>query len=161
VNSSQRMLKTALYQMTRQYGVGPLDFFKVGGSETDLDTGEQITATTHTRIQRAVLLPARLSRDFVNTISKISADKQTVYGGTFDLEERTLLIWEFKAQEVKKDDYFVFNGKRMDVKSVTKFEDVLHVIKVREIVGVVPPRVVMVSTTQSLAITEGTEWTKD
>jgi hypothetical protein len=99
-------------------------------------------------VKRAVILPAKAQRAFIQTISKIRADKQFVYGGTFDKTKRMFLVDKRDAPNLSLsiDDWLVYRDRRYDVTSFDEFEyDALWVIMASEIVGETPRQVHRVS----------------
>jgi len=91
-----------------------------------------------TRLNRAVVLPAKVERSLIQTISKISADKAFVYGGTYDRTRRMFLIDQRDAPdlELSNDDWIIFRNRRYKVASFDEFEfDALWVVIAHELVG--------------------------
>lgn len=147
------MIQVALYQLKKQYGGKPLDIHQFVSHTVSLLTGQPTVTSTVTHVQDAVVLPAKVDRHVINTISKISADKSTVQGGTFDRSRRTILIDQRDVPnlQLSHDDWIVFRGRRYDVVAFDAFEDeALWVVSVTEIVGVKPPRIIRESLTDGL-----------
>jgi hypothetical protein len=117
-------MRALLYQLKREYGVGPLSIYSHIETTVDLTTGEKSIDKTVTVLQRVVSLPAKVSRDVIQTISMISANKEFVYGGTYDSRTRDILIDRYDAPtlELGKDDWFVLDGHKYEIKSIQEFE---------------------------------------
>ena len=150
-----RMIQVALYQFKKQYGSGPIDIYKYSSADVNLNTGVRTETTTCTTIRKVVVLPAKAERTLVSSISKISADKQFVYGGTYDRTRRMFLIDKRDAPNLnlKKDDWIVYQDRRYDVATFDAFDfDSLWVVIGHELVGDKPPRVIRLNITDALPL---------
>jgi len=122
--SLELFIRRNIYAMKRQYGAR-VDVYRVVSSVTDHLTGEKTVVKEVYPVRRAPVLPYRMKRDVVQTISIISADKSFVYGGAFDASRREII---FDARdlpknfEIKPEDYVVFNHTRWDVVTAEKIE---------------------------------------
>lgn len=119
-----RFIRRCIRQMKKEYG-NPITVYQLTSVATDYDEGTKTEAHTSTYIRRAVVLPVNLTRDVIQTISMISANKKVVQGGTFDPGMRRFIIDRTDVAadwEVKKDDWIGYDGKRYDVKSVEEYE---------------------------------------
>ncbi len=110
-----RMIQVAIYQLKKQYGNGPVFIHKYDSVSVDLQTGIRTETWDSLTIKKAVILPAKAERTFISTISKISADKPFVYGGTFDRTRRMFLIDQKDAPglQLKKDDWLIYRTADM------------------------------------------------
>jgi hypothetical protein len=152
-----RMIRVAIYQLKKQYGNGPVDIYAHSGAGVNLATGVMADTPTRTRVTRAVVLPAKAQRAFVQTISKISADKPFVYGGTFDKAKRVFLIDKRDAPGLSLgiDDWLVYRGRRFDVNSFEEFEyDALWVVVASEVMGETANHVHSVSAGDALVVSD-------
>lgn len=140
-----RRIRQTIYKLKRLYGA-KIVVYKQGTKETNIQTGV-ITWTgreAHT-VNRAIISPAKLDRQQVQTISMISADKQFVYGGTFDRGARWFYIDPQDlptGHEILMDDWIVYNGKKYEIKTVkdNEFDSLWEVLGV-ELVGVTPEQI--------------------
>ena len=109
--------------LKKEYG-GPITIYKLNSSTTNLQTGEKTVNRDSMFINRAVVLPNKLSRDAVQSISLISANKQIVQGGTYDPGERRFIIDRTDASswDLVKDDWIVYDDKRYEIKTIEEFE---------------------------------------
>lgn len=142
-NLNQR-IKAALYSLKKQYGGGPVSIYTFGGTTTNVDTGVKSVTKTVTIVKTAVILPAKVQREVLQSISQISANKSFVYGGTFDSRMRTFIIERRDAPgvELKDDDWLVFDGRKYEIKSIQEFEfDTAWVVVARQILGEVPEQI--------------------
>lgn len=122
--SLNQRIKAILYQFKQQYGGGPVSIYTFGGTTTDVETGEKTVTKTVTVVRKAVILPARVSRDVVQTISQISANKAFVGGGYYDSRTRHFIIdrLDCPGLELKDDDWLVFDGRKYEIKFIDEFE---------------------------------------
>lgn len=131
-------IRQSLYSLKKEYGGGPFLIHTYHGTDTNLDTGEKLVSETVTKLRRVISLPARLSRELVQSISQISANKEFVYGGTYDVRQRTFIIdrRDCPGLVLKDDDWFVFNGRKYEIKSIQEFEfDTAYVVVARHLAG--------------------------
>jgi len=139
-NLNQR-IRQALYQLKKDYGA-PIDIYKLVASETDARTGEKVITKTVTHVRRAVVVPSRMDRIANQTISLISANKQFVTGGHYDVNQRDFIIDRRDVPalpELTADDWIVYNRRKYQVKTVESFEvDAGWVVTARELVGETP-----------------------
>lgn len=136
-NLNQR-IKSALYELKKQYGAGPISVYSNGGMEVNLRTGVKTHTLSVTEVHKVIVLPAKLSRGVVQTISQISANKAFVYGGYFDSRVRKFIIERRDAPdlELREDDYFVFAGRKYEIESIDEFEfDTAWVVTAKQLVG--------------------------
>lgn len=119
-----RFIRRTIRALKKQYG-NPITVYQQGKVDTDYDTGVKTETHDSHYISRAVVLPVSLTRDVIQSISVISANKKIVQGGTFDaglrnfILDRTDLPSDWK---VEKDDWITYDGQRYDVKKVMAFE---------------------------------------
>jgi hypothetical protein len=142
-NLNQR-IKAALYSLKKQYGGGPVSIYTFAGTTTNVDTGVKTVNKSVTVVKKAIILPAKVSREVLQSISQISANKAFVYGGTFDSRMRTFIIERRDAPDVelKDDDWLVFDERKYEIKSIQEFEfDTAWVVVARQILGEVPEQI--------------------
>lgn len=118
-----RQMQGALYVLKRQYG-GPVVIYKLLTSEVDPKTGKATVEIQATRIKRVIILPARVTRDVVRNISVISADKQIVQGGSFDVSRRVFIVDRRDARSLvlSHDDWLVWNGRKVQFEKIEEME---------------------------------------
>lgn len=143
--SLNRRIRQALYRLKKEYGAGPLFVYQYGSTSVDLETGVRTIDKSVHRVHKAIVLPARINREVVQTISMISANKKFVYGGYHDSRTRLFIIERRDVptlSDLKQDDWFVFNGKKYELKSIQEFEyDTAWVVTGKQIVGEVPEQI--------------------
>jgi hypothetical protein len=119
-----RFIRRCVRQMKKEYG-NDITIYRLNSTTTNYATGVRTPDTTSVYIRRAVVLPVKLSRDVIQTISVISANKKLVQGGTFDPGIRSFIIDRSDVPasfEVRKDDWIIYDGHRYDVKDVEEYE---------------------------------------
>ncbi|MFY9646682.1 MAG: hypothetical protein WAK29_15990 [Terriglobales bacterium] len=113
-----------IYAMKRQYGALILIRRKTM-ADADPKTGVTSLAIQTVRIQRAVVLQGVVTRDAKQSISLITAQKQMIQGGGFDVGKRTFIIDRKDAPRgytLQKDDWIVFDNKHYDIDTLTEYE---------------------------------------
>jgi len=142
-NLNQR-IKAALYSLKKEYGGGPISIYTFNGTTVDVESGSKIVNKSVTLVPRGIILPAKVAREVIQSISQISANKAFVYGGTFDSRMRSFIIErrDAPAVELKDDDWLVLDGRKYEIKSIQEFEfDTAWVIVARQILGEVPEQI--------------------
>jgi glucose/arabinose dehydrogenase len=146
--------------MKRQYGAR-VDVYRVVSSTTDHLTGEKTVVKEVFPVRKAPVLPYKIQRAVVQTISIISADKEFVYGGAFDSSKREIILDSRDLPngfEIKPEDYVVFNHTRWDVVNVERVEyDTGWVIAVRNLPNMPPYEIRDILITQDLALADSAE----
>lgn len=117
-------IREVLYSFKEQYGGGPVAIYTFGGTTTDVETGEKTITKSVTIVRTAIILPAKVGRDVVQTISQISANKAFVTGGSYDSRTRKFIIdrRDCPGLELKDDDWLVFDGRKYEIKQIDEFE---------------------------------------
>lgn len=135
-----RFIKQCIYTLKRDYG-GSITIYKLGSVATDYETGVKSSSHTSYDIARAIVLPNRLKREVVQSISMISANKKLLQGGTYDTGFRHFIVdrRDIPGVIIGNDDWLVYNHKRYDIKTVDEFEqNTAWVIVAKEVEGVPP-----------------------
>ncbi len=117
-------ISTNIYAMKRQYGAMIL-IRRRTSADADPKTGVASNAVQTVRIPRAVVLQGVVTRDAKQSISLITAQKQMVQGGGFDVGKRTFIIDRKDAPRdfvLQKDDWIVFDNKHFDIDTLTEYE---------------------------------------
>jgi len=138
-------VRQAIYKLKRLYGAS-IRLYKAGDKTTDIRTGEIVwNGREVCTVNRAIVLPVKLTRTQTQTISMISADKQFVYGGTYDIGVRKFFIDPRDLEDgyvIAMDDWLVYRGKKYEIKTVMNNEfDSLWEVTAVEMMGVVPDQI--------------------
>lgn len=135
-----RFIRRCIYQMKREYG-GPITVYRLINTDTDLQTGVKTVNRDSIDVVRAVVLPNRLTREAIQSISVISADKKIVQGGTYDPGKRVFIIdrADVPDWDLEQDDWIVYENKRYDIKAIDEFEQkTAWLVIAKEVEGVTP-----------------------
>lgn len=138
-----RQIQQALYRLKRDFG-GTIDIYSLQDAQTDARTGVKTIDKTVTRIERAVVLPAKISRAVEQSISLISANKAFVYGGSYDAGTRVFIVDRRDAPELRltKDDWIVYRRRKYEIKAFQDFA--FHsswVITAKTLIGEIPEQI--------------------
>jgi hypothetical protein len=143
-----RQIQQALYMLKRQYG-GTIDIYTNGGSATDVRTGVKTVTKTITRVLRAIVLPVKINRDVVRSISAISANKEFVMGGGYDTGTREFIVDRRDTPNLptlNEDDWLIYRKRKYQIKTFEEFEfEAGWVITAKELVGEVPEQIYLLS----------------
>ncbi len=139
-NLVQRM-RQALYSLKRQYGAR-IDIYKLVNSETDVRTGNKTITKTMFRVERAIVLPVKIDRSVQQGISLISANKEFVTGGSYDVGTRNFIIDRRDCPtlpDLTADDWLVYHCGKYQIKSIEEFEiDCGWIVTARKLIGETP-----------------------
>lgn len=154
-NLNQR-IRQALYQLKKDYGA-PIDIYKLVSSDTDARTGEKNVTKTVTHVRRAIVVPSTKDRVVQQTISIISANKEFVSGGHYDMNQREFIIDRRDVPalpDLTADDWIVYNRRKYQIKTVEAFEvDAAWVVTARELVGETPEQIYDLRAESTLELT--------
>ena len=133
-----KFIRRCIYQMKREYG-GSITLYQLGAVATDYQSGVKTVTRTSYPITRAIVLPDRIKREVINTISMISANKKFVQGGTFATGTRTFIIDRRDVPNlavINNEDWIMYDGKRYELKWIDEFEqNTAWLIIAKQLVG--------------------------
>lgn len=124
-----------IYQLKRRYGKRANIVWRVS-STTDLETGKRTIPTDSQSVERAILLPTTVAREF----DKNTREDAFQYGGLFDARTRTIIIdlKELPADfKIKNDYWIVFDTERYEITEYTLHMDA-YFIKAKQIENIEP-----------------------
>jgi hypothetical protein len=142
--------------MKREYG-GSITLYKLNSAATNRATGAKTVNRDSLVIKRAVVLPDKMTREVVQTISLISANKQIVQGGTYDPATRRFIVDRTDAPgwDLQQDDWLVYNSSRYDIKYIEEFEQgTAWIITARKIEGSVANEDIPTSPAQNMILVD-------
>jgi hypothetical protein len=119
-----RRIRQALYALKRGFG-STVKLYKLIDTGTDYETGAKTIDSSVLTIHRCIVLPARIQREVVNTISIISANKSFVYGGSYDADTRLFVIDARdlpKGYNIQLDDWLEYDNHRFNPKIIEELE---------------------------------------
>jgi len=138
-----RFIRHALYNLKRQYG-DTIAIYTLVSSGTDPRTGD-VTATRNVvNVDRAVVLPARITREVKKSISQISANKMFVVGGTYDAGRRLFIIDRDDVSDLSltNNSYIVYKGRKYEIEEVQGMEfETAWMLTCRELIGETPEQI--------------------
>ena len=129
VSHSRNMIRRAIYQLKYRYGY-PVDFYKIVKGVYNTQTGKTEFTTTKLRIERALIMPSNVQRNFFFSISVIQAASQFIQGGDVQLNDRQIIIdgRDLPRDQngltwiINIDDYFIWEHQRYDIKVAETLE---------------------------------------
>jgi len=132
-----RSLERLIYQLTKQFESGPVDIYydiTIGGC---VESGKRtIESRSMVRVDSAVLLPESAVKAIIQSISKIGADKQFVYGGEYRRDTRFFLLDGAKLASVNLcvNDWLVYNNaQKYEIVDLDDYYDgALYIVQGRE-----------------------------
>jgi hypothetical protein len=146
-----RFIRRTLYSLKRQYG-NAIDLYKLIDTETNYKTGVKTVSKSVVTIRKCIILPVKIAREVVQTITHISANKMFIYGGSYDAGTRMFIIDARDLPnnyEIVNDDWLVYNNRRYEIKSIEEFEQhTAWVIVAKEVKGVEPEQIYHIRLTE-------------
>lgn len=118
-----RFITKTVRALKRDFGV-PVNIVWRVSSTPNLATGAKAVIKDSLSVDRALVLPAALKRDFVYDLTVIASNKNFTYGGLFDLRSRRVILdsSDLPADfEIKVGYYLIIWGQRFDVREVERF----------------------------------------
>jgi len=115
-----RQIRLIIYRLKRTYGT-TLTLWNPDTATHNLETGVINRTFDVLRIRRAVVLQARMIRDFEYDLSYIAANKNFTYGGFFDHRTRWIIIDGKDISsgfEPHEDMHIVISSKRYELKEI-------------------------------------------
>lgn len=155
-NLNQR-LKQALYSLRKEYAVGPVSVYTAGAFTTNLVTGRRVIDNSVVVLRRAILLPATVAREAVQTISQISANKAFVVGGTFDTRTRIFIFDRPACPDLKDQDWIVYDDQKYEINEIGEFSNIAYVVKAKQLLDDVPNQIFPMANDDLLEFTSTAE----
>lgn len=138
------MERTALYNLKRQYG-GRIQIYKLLGATTNVETGDKEIDKDVYDVRRAIILPTKVFRENIQSISIISANKKFVQGGRWDAGTKTFIVERRDVpgiSELTMDDWIVYASRRFQITDVWEYEfDSGWIINAKMVGGITPKRI--------------------
>lgn len=119
----KRQMQLALYTLKRVYG-GPIVIYSLLSEDVNLLTGEPTTETLATRIHRAAVLPATVTRETLKDLSSGPNIKQLVSGGGYDNRKRVFLVdrRDVRSLTLSLQDWVVWDGGKYQIEKFDTLE---------------------------------------
>lgn len=119
-----RFISQVLYRLKRRYGE-PCTICQRTSSTTDLETGVKTVHKTTRLVNRVIVLPSLIHREFQYDLTFIATNKNFTYGGLYDTTERRLIFdrKDLGDFEITRDMYLLFAGRRYEIKQIEEFEE--------------------------------------
>ncbi len=159
--SLTRSIRQTLYMLKRQYS-GTIDIYTLVSSNTDPRTGEVVTNKEVVSVDRAIILPARITREVKKSISQISANKMFVVGGTYDAARRLFIVDRNDVPDLQltNNSYVVYRNRKYEIETIQEFEfETGWIITGRELMGEVPQQVHLLNADNFVSLSQGLEAT--
>lgn len=116
-------IKRVIYNLKRRYGIR-LTVLRRASATLNIETGVKTIVRDFYHINRGIVLPSRIHREFYYDLAFIAAAKNFSYGGHVDVTERRLILDARDcAFEPEVGHWITFDRVRYDVKEVSRFEE--------------------------------------
>lgn len=119
-----RQNKVILYKLKREYGMNVTIRIPTT-NDYNITTGAVTREYTEVAVRRAIVLPKRLTRDFVYDLAYIASNKNFTEGGFFDKSARNIIVQnsDLKGNIPNLEWECVFQNKDYAVKEINEVED--------------------------------------
>lgn len=125
----QHLVKSNLYNLKKHWGI-PVEWYQLIETSMDVTTGILDTDYKVVKIRKGVLLPKKSNRGFKYSLSYLAANKNFVYGGYFDTDERFLIVdvrdlphdWNVDHNQVEYNDKLIIDGQRYNLKKSEDYD---------------------------------------
>jgi hypothetical protein len=138
-----RLIKRTVYDLKRRYG-DRVDVYTLLSSESDPQKGTVSTEVDVFVVDRAIVLPSRLSKAEHRTISIISANKAILQGGHYEADARNFLIDrdDLPGVTLTTSSWIVYQGRKYAIESLNDYEfDMGWIVTARALTGEKPQQV--------------------
>lgn len=113
-----RNIQQVLYTLKREYSKS-VAIYHPEDYAYNLQTGKKSKDLSVYEVRKAIVLDAKVSRDFVYDLTYIAANKNFTYGAFFDATERVCIIDRRdlpQGFEITLQDYVVYDNERYEIK---------------------------------------------
>lgn len=153
-----KFIKDMLYELKKDYGER-VDYCLLIKNEINLETGINTVTKKVYPITRAILLPTKLQRKFIQDIAYLAANKNFTYGALFDENTSVYIIDRRdlpKNVDIDLNNFFINKHKRFVIKSVDILEhDCGWVVTVQNHEGANPFAPIQLSIKNKLEYNQG------
>lgn len=124
------MNKNILYELKRRFGRAISLNRRTGNTQPDLDTGLISIVVMSKRVNKAIILPKSMERDFAYGLTFIASQKNFAYGALFLKNHIRVFIDKKDIIDfgIVVGDYAVIDEKRHEVKKIQEYAFVYDVI---------------------------------
>ena len=121
--NSKRFITNIIYRLKRRYGE-VVDVLELTNSVLDTQTGEKTNTYDSVRVDRAIVLPSRINKEFVYDLSYIAASKDFTMGGLFDTTKRKILFdkADLTTWTLTNNQFLVTKDTRYEILEVHEFD---------------------------------------
>lgn len=120
----KKIIRKVVYRLKWVYGL-PADVYRETQGAYNPETGQRDLVKVKYHIDRMIVLPGLIHRDFFFSISVIRANSKFINGGDIELSDRQFIIdgRDLPVDFVLTvDDYVIKDGQRWDFTSVEPME---------------------------------------
>ena len=121
MNQLQQMSPLVLYCLKRDFG-GAIDIYKLVSSGTDLKTGKRLVEVNKYHVQRAVIMPVRMSRSQIMLRTSLH---NKAFLNLHDEGTREFIIERKDVRQltaITVDDYIVYNHQKYQLSAIEDYE---------------------------------------
>jgi hypothetical protein len=121
----KKTLRRVIYRLKWKFG-RPADLYRDVPGEYDPKTGQRPLQQSKIHIDRMIVFPGLIQRDFFFSISVIRANSQFVTGGDVALDDRQFIVDSKdlpKGYEIRDADYIVMDNQRWDLKTIEMIDE--------------------------------------
>lgn len=117
----RRKFKPLLYTLQRTYGV-PAELHRFVKIEPNYETGGHGSEKVIIKIPRLVTLTSATRTETERTLSVLSAGRDFVFGGFFDISDRIMVHVTDEDLKLTLKDYYVYDDQRWEIVRFTRLD---------------------------------------
>lgn len=153
----QQVYRRILYNLKKQYGA-EIYLCRNTSVSTNYETGVKEYTCSRTQINKAILLPTNFTRQTNYSLPNMSANKLFVFGGTYDVGSKIVVIDTRDLPEffqITQDDWMLIDGYRFSIEKIEQLEHQAGwVIAGKQIMGMEADREVSLTTSDDIGLTD-------
>ena len=119
-----RRIRTTLYALKRAFGTDVV-LSKFTSSTVNYATLTKTTSVTSYSIHKCIVLPTRVRREVINTVSQLTESKTWINGGSYDSSLRIFVIDARDLPQgliIDRDDYFMYDNRKYNIEEIQELE---------------------------------------
>lgn len=154
-----RRINQVMYSLKRLWG-GSFSIYQMGDATVEHLVGTRDIPRTVIHIKRGIVIPGKTIRDIERNISMISANKQFIYGGTYDTTAKMFIVDRVDAPnlDLTESDYIIYDDRRYEVKEFQEYEfDSSWVISGQAIEGETPEQIRLLAADNLIRLDQNAE----
>lgn len=159
--TSLRFVRLVLNSLKRAYR-GEIIINRRCSVEVNVATGVKDVCVDTWKVNKAIILPKTIQREFAYDLAYIAVLKEFTYGAQFDTGIRRIIVDNRDMPagwKPLKDDYIIYDGIRYEIRQIQEFEfKAGFIYELKALEGNDPNYAIPVCWRSTLHLTDGVEY---